>query len=91
MLIVLLYIATATLLAVALLFKDKLLATGWASILIGIGYFVWGIIGTFNVPDSLVDSNEPMKMWLGIGLTMVGLLLLALGWLLAIRRAIARR
>lgn len=91
MLIPLLFVAALSMLTAALLFEKKFFGTGWASVLIGTGYFVWGLLNTFGVSDALTNENDKNRMLLGVGLVVFGLLLLALGQFLAIRRAMPRR
>lgn len=91
MLIPLLFIAALFMLTAALLCEKKFFSTGWTSMFIGTGYFVWGLVNTFGVPDALTNENDKNRMLLGVGLVVFGLLLLALSQFLAVRRAMPRR
>ena len=85
-----LYVVIAFMFAASLSFKDKFLATGWTGIVIGAGYFVWGLVNTFGVPDSLTSPDDRNRMLLGVGVVVFGLVLLGLNWHLRIRRDMAR-
>lgn len=90
--IVLLFIASLLMLVASLLSEQrKFFVTAWTGIVTGCGYFVWGVVGTSGVPDNLVNANDPIRMKVGAGLVVFGLLLLAFHWYRDLRRRYPRQ
>lgn len=88
---VLLLIAALFALGTTLAFQDKFLAAAWTFLVLGIGYFAWGVYNTKGVSDELVNPNDMTRIYTGLGLVVLGTVLFVLGWFTHVRTSMPRR
>lgn len=89
--VVLLLIAALFALGATLAFPDKFYAAAWTFLVLGIGYFAWGVYNTKGVSDELVNPNDMTRIYTGLGLVVLGTVLFVLGWFTHVRTSMPRR
>ena len=85
MLIQLLLPVTLFALGAALCFEKKIHAVITVTWLFGIGYFLWGAVRAQGVTAELVSDADMNKIWSGLALVTLGIIMATVEWFLRVR------